>query len=227
MKLTASMIKFLKNDILPNYILYSKADNYAYCTFCQSEIETDFKGFRAGRHTVCPKCKRNATLKAKGQQKNAFFDMGVGIILEKVDSIIVHYYDVEKTYHADGTLAYCNIHECLREQFDERGLYETWDNSYAYGWKKCNIRQYGNYKGGAGEPCYHINTNWKIAGTYSKNLKDVISGAPWEHSCMDKIFAIKTEYNSWNAVRGFLMNYLISKIFGRKMNLLIVGFIEK
>ena len=211
MKLTASMTKFLKNDVLPHYIIYSKADNYAYCTFCQNETEIDFKNTKPGRIRVCPKCKREATLKAKGQTKNAFFDMGVGVILEKVDSIIIHYFDVEKTYHADGTIAYFNVHECLREQFDENGLYEAWDNSYAYGWKKCNIRQYSNYKGCAGEPCYHINTNWNIAGTYSKNLKEVIKGTPWEHSCMDKIFSLLT-VSRWSTARSFLGCYLHTPI---------------
>ena len=211
MKLTTSMIRFLKNDVLPHYILYSKADNYAYCTHCQKEIDIDFKGTRPGRQKVCPICKRTATLKAKGQTKNAFFDMGVGVILEKVDSIIIHYFDVEKTYHADGTLAYCNVHECLREQFDENGFYEAWDNAYAYGWKKCNIRQYSNWNGGAGEPCYHINTNWKIGAVYSKNLAEIIKGTPWEYSCMDKIFKLSSSAH-WYSTRNFLKAYLKTQI---------------
>lgn len=211
MKLTSSMVKFLKNDVLPHYMLYSKADNYAYCTFCQSEVEIDFKGTRPGRTKICPKCKRETTLKAKGQTKNSFFDAGVGIILEKVDSIIIHYFDVEKTYHSDGTLAYCNIHECLREQFDESGLWQAWDNSYAYGWKQCNIRQYANWSGCAGEPCYHINTNWKIANVYSKNLKEVIKETPWERSCMDKIFHLISTCR-WNTPRNFLKAYLTTQV---------------
>lgn len=214
MKLTASMKRFLKDDILPHYVLYSKADNYAYCTYCQHEVTVDLKGSKPLKQITCPSCKRTVTMKAKGQTKHSFFDTGVGIILENIDSfsLIVHYFDVEKTYKPNGSLAYFDLKECLRETFDIDGLSEAWDNAFAYGWKKCNIREYANYKGCAGEPCYHINTNWKNVNVYTKNLKNIIVGTPWEHSCMDKIFNLRLGNIPWYTVRGFLQEYTKTQI---------------
>ena len=213
MKTTKSMQKFLKEDVTPDYILYSKADKYAFCTHCQHEVDLDFKGTRPKAEVTCPSCKRKAILKAKGQTKNAFFDFGVGIILENIDSysLIVRYFDVEKTYKKDGTLADVDIKECMRQTFDNDGLAETWDNSWTYGWRKCNVRQYGNWKGAAGEPVLHINDNWKIANVYTKNLKEVIKGTAWEYSCMDSIFK-QTDNFTGSTVSSFLKSYLSSPI---------------
>ena len=208
MKLTAAMQRFLKDDVVPNYIIYSRDEQYAYCTHCQKEVTIEFKGTRPGRKIQCPSCKKMTTLKAKGKTKNSFFDSGVGIIMEKLDEVIIHYYDVNKTYRKDGTLAYCDIHECLRESFDNNGFIEAWDNSWSYGWKKCNVHDYATYYTAKGEPVYHINTNWQHTNIYTKNIKDVIVGTAWEKSCMDGIFKLKTENYYWRNIRNFLLGYL-------------------
>ena len=49
MKLTAAMQRFLKDDVVPNYIIYSRDEQYAYCTHCQKEVTIEFKGTRPGR----------------------------------------------------------------------------------------------------------------------------------------------------------------------------------
>ena len=209
LKITKGMKNFLQNDVLPNYIIYSKKDKYAFCTYCQHEVEIDFKNTKPKMVVTCPSCKREAFLKAKGQTKYSFFDYGGGFILDKDNGeVCVRYFDVYKYYNADGTVKDFSTHECLREYFDKNG-YKVGYDKYTYGdWRKLNIRKYANYRGCEGEPCYHINPNWNIRAVYKGNLKSVIKGTPWEYSCLDKIFKMPDPHCYWNTLRVYLLDYL-------------------
>ena len=206
MEVSKSFVKFLMNDVLPDYMIYSRKENYAFCTHCQTQVNVDLSNSKPKDTIVCSKCKRTTILKAKGQTKYPFGDGGVGIMLDK--DMCVRYFDVHKTYQADGTLFSGTYKECLREYFDENGLKEAYDNSWNFGWKKCNIRRYSNYKGIAGEPIYHINVNWKYRNNYTKNLSKVIKGTLLEHSCMDKIFKLPDKHHYWDVMRAFIKEYV-------------------
>ena len=214
MKLTKSMENFLHNDVLPHYILYNRKDKYAFCTSCQKEVEIDFTNTKPKMLITCPSCKREAYLKSSGQTKNSFSDSGVGIMLDKDNgNVCVRYFDVRKIYTKEGLLKDYWNHECLREYFYSDGNVISYDNTAYYDWRKCNLRKYSNYKGSAGEPCYHINTNWKIRKNYTKNIARVIKGTAWEHSCMDKIFKFKDTHHYWDVMRWFLKDYLKAPTF--------------
>lgn len=211
MKITKSMIKFLSTKILPNYILYSKNEGYAFCTACQSEVNINaFKKTKPLLEVKCPHCKATAKMKAKGQTKYRFMDSGVGIILDKDDDICIRYFDVERVYNTDGSIFRFNYKECMREYFNDKGEYVTFDN--VDNWKKCNIRQYSNYKGREGDPVLHINTNWKYRNIYNGNMKSVIKNTPWQYSLMNEIFKLPDEHHYWNTVRVFLFDYLQSPV---------------
>lgn len=205
-KLTKSMEKFLFNDVLPNYIIYSKKDNYAYCTACQNEVPLP-DTTRPKMEVTCPICKHKAFLKAKGQTKYSFGDEGVGIIIDKDKDLCVRYFDVQKRYKPDGTVTYYGTKECLREYIAPDGKLIAYDNTWNYGWKRCNTRAYSNYRGVAGEPCYHINTNWKIRANYTKNLKRVTKGTKWEHSCLNEIMKMHNSHHYWDTYRTILRDY--------------------
>ena len=208
MKLSKGFQDFLSKEILPNYIVYSRHDKYAFCTFCQSETPIDFKVTKPGLMIKCPKCNRVATLKARGQQINMFSDTGVGIELDNDDGrLCLRFVEVTKTYRTNGTLADYETKEILREYFEEHGRTDVFDNSWTFGWKKCNIRRYSNYKGIAGEPCYHINLNWRYSGTYLKSISNAIKGTYYQYSKMNEIFKLyKGLLNGWK-LEQFLMDY--------------------
>lgn len=215
LKVTKGMETFLKEDILPNYIIYSKKDVYAFCTGCQSEV--DLKAFdfiRQTAETKCPVCKRTALFKAKGKLKKTIFDSGLGLIFDKDkdNDMCVRYFDVKKIYRTDGIIEDYSYHECMREYFNDRGEYVTFDypSWRAGGWNKCNIRQYGNYKGYAGDPIYHVNLNAMYRNIYSGNIKNVIKDTPWKYSLMDKIFKMEFKNANVSVPRCFLMDYIQS-----------------
>lgn len=213
LKLTKAKEKWLFDSVLPNYIIYSKAEKYAYCTACQQRVPLDFKDTKPKKEVTCPTCKASAFLKAKGQTKGCFEDFGVGIFLEKIrDCLVIRCFDVKKVYDQTGIVTLYNTKETLREYFNENGYVEGYDNSWAFGWKKLNVRRYANMKGPAGEPCYHINFNWKYTNMYTRNLKSVIKDTFWEKSCLDEIFKVDTVKKDWDSLRTFLLNYKISNV---------------
>lgn len=206
-KLTKGMENFLYNDVLPTYILYSRKDNYAFCTSCQNEVPLP-DTTRPKMEVTCPVCKRKALLKAKGQTKNKFYDSGVGIIIAKDGKdLCVRYIEVSKYYNPDGTVNHFHTKESLREYIYPDGKLVAYDNAWDYGWRRCNTRAYSNYRGAAGEPCYHINLNWKIKANYKKNLKNVVKGTAWEHSCINEIMKMHDSHHYWDVYRAFLKDY--------------------
>lgn len=208
-KLTKGMKNFLYRDVLPDYIIFSKKMNYAYCTACQREVDIDFSKAKHKEETKCPLCKRKAFYKAEHYIKGAFEDFGCGIIYTKEDDcIVVHHFDVTKIYTNLGSVKYYNTKETLREYFNASGWVKGFDRTYAYGWKKLNLREYDNMKGLKGQPCYHILFSWKYGNTYKGNLKSVIKGTPWEHSCLDKIYKLPDTNHYWDVPRTFLLDYL-------------------
>jgi hypothetical protein len=213
LKLTKPKEKWLFKSVLPNYIIYSKKEKYAYCTACQQNVPLDFKDTKPKKKVTCPTCKASAFLKAKGQTKYSFRDLGAGVFFEKVrDCMVIRHFDVEKIYLPYGKVHQFNIKECLREYFNKDGFVKGYDNTYYYGWRKLNIRKYSNYKGAAGEPCYHINFNWDYMKLYTGNLKEVIKGTFWEKSCLDEIFKAYNDEIYFNVPRMFLLNYRISPV---------------
>lgn len=209
MKLTKAMKHFLYQDVLPHYIIYSPKMNRAYCTACQSDVDADLTRARHLGPTECPKCKAKAIWRAERYIRSGFEDTGRGIIYEKEsDNIVIHMFELHKCYSHWGTVTYFHRHECLREYFGKNGWIKGFD--YQSGWKKLNLREMGNMKGPAGEPCYHILFNWKCSNTntYTKNIRYVIKGTPWEHSCLDKIYNLGDPHHYWDVGRTFLKDYL-------------------
>ena len=208
------MENFCFKEVLPNYIIYSRKEKYAYCTFCQKETTIDFKDTRPKMIVRCPQCKCEAFLKAKGQTKNVFIDWGCGIFLDRDDDqVVVRYFNVSKWYNPDGTIKEYDMREMMREWFDKRGFVKGADRYYSGDrWMKLNIRKYANYKGPAGQPCYHINLNWTYRKHYTKNIAKVIKGTIWEKSCMAEIFKLENNSQCWDTFRYFLMDYILSPV---------------
>lgn len=213
MKLTKSMENFLYNDVTPHYIIFSKKMKKAHCTHCDSDVEVDFNMANHNKETKCPKCKARALWKAEHYIRYGFEDNGCGIFYTKEDDcIVVHHFEIKKCYNKFGKVTFYNSKEALREYFNKNGWVKGFDNTWDYGWKKLNIRQYDNFKGRAGEPCYHINFNWNYISTYTKNIRYVIKGTPWEHSCLDKIYKLKDNHHYWDVPKVFLRDYLINPV---------------
>ena len=208
-KLTKGMKNFLYEDVLPNYIIYSKKMKYAFCTACQREVKIDFSKAEHKAETRCPLCKKKAFYKAEHYIRGTFEDFGCGIIYTKEDCcVVVRHFDVKKIYTNLGTVKYYNAEETLQEYFNKNGWVKGFDRTYYHGWRKLNIRQFDNLKGLKGHPCYHILFGWDYINTYTGNLKSVIKGTPWEYSCLDKIYQIKDKHNYWDVPRTFLLDYL-------------------
>ena len=209
LKVTKRMEKFLQTKVLPNYIIYSQKDKYAFCTACQSEVDINaFKHTKPLLEVKCPSCRAKAFLKAKGQTKNQFTDSGVGIILDKDDDVCVRYFDVVRVYHPDGTVFRYEYWECMREYHNGTGDTVVFNNLFGKGWKKCNIRRYTSYNGRAGEPIIRVNTNWEHRAVYDGNMKTVIKDTAWKYSLMDKIFKLNDIHHYWDTVKIFLSDYI-------------------
>lgn len=208
-KLTKGMKNFLYNDVLPDYIIFSKKMKYAFCTHCQKEVKIDLSQTKHGAETKCPICKRKVLLKAEHYIRSTFEDFGCGILYTKEDDcIVVRHFDVRKIYTNLGSVKYYNAEETLQEYFNANGWVKGFDRTYSYGWRKLNIRQTGNMKGAAGYPCYHILMNWEYIKTYKGNLKSVVKGTPWEHSCLDGLYKLHDPHNYYDVPRTFLLDYL-------------------
>ena len=212
MKLNKKHWHFLYESILPDYLVYSKKDKYAFCTFCQLKVDVDFKSLRPSAFINCPSCNRKLILKPQGRMKNGFQDTGCGIFYDKEDDcVVVRHYDVIKAYNNKGRVTF-DFKEALREYFNKNGWVKGEDNTWEHGWKKLNLRRWSNMKGAAGQLCYHISCNWAYRNTYIDNIDEVLKGTPWEYSCLKEIYKLGDTHHYWDVPRSFLLGYLKSPV---------------
>lgn len=174
--ITDDHMRFLREDILPNYIFYSREDNEAYCSACHSDFSPKLIGkTRQGLVTVCPICGKKATLKSKGRGHN-IADGGTGLIVQAFrGGLVMRYFDIYKKYSADYRDPQYKIREVVREVFDSNMQSSFYEDCDARGWHKCNIKVTNE------GPDYVVRYSpYYMCGIYSTDFSDTLKGTAYE-----------------------------------------------
>ena len=215
-KITKAEEKWLQTEAMPNYLIYSKKKETAYCTHCNTEIETkQLKKIRIGNTITCPHCHKKIKIKNE-KLTNEKIEYGTGIIPTKENNnLILRYFYITKFYENGWRKNKTTYKELLREEYELKkdGEFIVTDRKFdEERWLPCEIRS-GHYM----ESWYthrpigtHANLPRNIAAVYTRNISKYTKNTIIEKLPLQKILKtvkLPNRYSLYGLITDSLHGY--------------------
>ena len=189
--LTKAEIKWLETKAMPNYLIYSKANEPAYCLNCKAEFDSRMLPTRKiGKEVNCPCCGEKGKIKNKKYTASSW-EFGTAIIPDREgDTLILRYFYMTRHFQAGWKEYEVKYSERFREEFDFKGHVTVTDKRHGEDkWRTCKI-EYGYYRisNYTHRPLgTHANLPNENVSIFTQNITEYTKGTPMERVPMYKI----------------------------------------
>mgnify|MGYP002527168161 CR=1 FL=1 len=181
--ITRAERNWLETKAMPNYLIYSKANERAYCVSCKTEFDAKKLPTRKiGKEVACPYCGEKSKIKNE-KFTNQYTEFGTAIIPDREDDhLILRYFFMERHFISGWREYRIEYTERVREKYDMHGNISVTDKPWNGDWKVCKLPyKYYQISSYTHRPLgTHIGLVSDNVSIYIKNITSYIKGTPME-----------------------------------------------